>query len=382
MPPTSHPPVPRSLLTALSLPASDPSKATLSTHGHGSHFTTTAHLRVPISDPADPAQAPALERHFFVKMSKKKRDNTLAPPPASTGGTGGAADPAMEMFRGEYASLNAIADVVPEMCPRGLAWGELEQEEGGGGGGWFLATEFLELGRGRGVRRSREAGLARRLARLHCTRAPAPPSATERGDCVVNVAEKKKNGPDGRGDDDGELQFGFPVPTFCGDVRQANEFRRSWAEFYAEQRLRSVLAESEKRNGADRALRELVEKVADTVVPRLLGDGHLGYDKHGSGEGIVPVVVHGDLWSGNTGTGRILRNKSRHDDDVDGGEGDEDVGDVVFDPSACYAHSEFELGIMHLFGGFGRDFYEEYHRLVPKTEPVEEYADRVALYEL
>ena len=54
----------------------------------------------------------------------------------------------------------------------------------------------------------------------------------------------------------------------------------------------------------------------------------------------------------------------------------------MFDPSACYAHSECELGIMRMFGGFGARFLKEYHELCPKTEPVAEYEDRVSLYEL
>jgi protein-ribulosamine 3-kinase len=54
---------------------------------------------------------------------------------------------------------------------------------------------------------------------------------------------------------------------------------------------------------------------------------------------------------------------------------------MVFHPSACYAHIEYELGIMQMFGGFGGSFMREYHSLVPKTEPVEEYEDRVRLYE-
>lgn len=58
--------------------------------------------------------------------------------------------------------------------------------------------------------------------------------------------------------------------------------------------------------------------------------------------------------------------------------------EVIFDSSACYAHSEYELGIMNMFSGslFGRRFWAEYHELVPKTEPREEYEDRVQLYEL
>lgn len=37
---------------------------------------------------------------------------------------------------------------------------------------------------------------------------------------------------------------------------------------------------------------------------------------------------------------------------------------------------------MFRFGGFGGDFLKEYHSICPKTEPVEEYDDRVMLYEL
>jgi len=116
-------------------------------------------------------------------------------------------------------------------------------------------------------------------------------------------------------------------------------------------------------NGKDLELEKLVEATASTVVPRLLGRDHLN-----NGNEVTPVVVHGDLWSGNAGRGII------------GGQGEKQ--DVVYDPSACYAHNEYELGIMKMFGGFGGSFFQEYHRLCPKTEPIDEYEDRIALYEL
>ena len=34
-----------------------------------------------------------------------------------------------------------------------------------------------------------------------------------------------------------------------------------------------------------------------------------------------------------------------------------------------------------MFGGFGSSFFKEYHSICPKTEPVEEYEDRLNLYE-
>ena len=58
------------------------------------------------------------------------------------------------------------------------------------------------------------------------------------------------------------------------------------------------------------------------------------------------------------------------------------MGEVVYDPSSVYGHSEYEIGIMKMFGGFGGGFWSEYEKLVEKSEPVEEWEDRVALYEL
>jgi len=181
--------------------------------------------------------------------------------------------------------------------------------------------------------------LAQKLAKLHTTPAPTP------------------DGYD-------KPMFGFPVTTCCGDTPQDNSYKDSWAEFYAENRLRFILREGEKSQGTDKEFHSLVETTASKVVPRLIGDDHLN-----NGKGITPVVVHGDLWSGNASVGII------------GGK-DGEPEDVAFDSSACYAHNEFELGIMKMFGGFGGSFLKEYHELCPKTEPVDEYEDRVKLYEL
>ncbi|KAH8704201.1 putative fructosamine-3-kinase [Talaromyces proteolyticus] len=318
-------PVPQSILRALSL-SIDPSKSNLSTSGLGG-FSTTGRIsaHVPSSGSTNKDGEKEEERQFFVKTSPNGE----------------------EMFQGEYASLNAIADSVPGFCPRALAWGPLDEKKG-----FFLVTEFLDLGGGRSSsgRSGTKSSLAQRLGRLHSTPAPPPP-------------------------DTDKPMFGFPVPTYCGDSRQSNNFHQSWANFYANERLLMILRESERRNGLDKSLRDLVERTTSAVVPRLLGDKHLGYDKNGKGQGIIPVVVHGDLWSGNASKGRIIGSGGKYDEKNGG-------GDVVYDPSACYAHNEYELGIMHMFGGFGRDFFDEYHKIVPKTEPVEEYDDRVRLYEL
>lgn len=159
--------------------------------------------------------------------------------------------------------------------------------------------------------------------------------------------------------------FGFPVPTCCGETQQENGWRESWAEFYGENRLTWILKQAEAKQGKDSELRSLVERIVVEVVPRLLGDGHVTAPDGGP---IQPVIVHGDLWSGNKGRG-VLSD--------DGG-----VEEVVFDPSACYAHSEFEFGIMGMFGGFGAAFNKAYWEVKPEDEPVGEWEDRRQLYEL
>ena len=236
---------------------------------------------------------------------------------------------------GEDASLKALHDTVPSLCPKSFGWGQFTSSNSTS----FLVTDFLDLsGRSSSSKSTNTQSLAEKLAILHTTPAPVP-------------------------DGHSKPMYGFPVTTCCGDTPQDNSYKEDWADFYANNRLRFILRRSEMANGKDSELEKLVEATASTVVPRLLGHDHLN-----NGNGVTPVVVHGDLWSGNAGRGII------------GGQGEPQ--DVVYDPSACYAHSEYELGIMKMFGGFGGRFLLEYHRLCPKTGPIDEYEDRVALYEL
>jgi hypothetical protein len=40
------------------------------------------------------------------------------------------------------------------------------------------------------------------------------------------------------------------------------------------------------------------------------------------------------------------------------------------------------LAIGRMFGGFGSAFYGKYHSIMPKSEPVDEYDDRINLYQM
>ncbi|KAK4063214.1 uncharacterized protein Triagg1_9599 [Trichoderma aggressivum f. europaeum] len=228
---------------------------------------------------------------------------------------------------GEHASLNAIHDAVPNFCPKSYFHGPLQLSNK-----YFLATDFLNLGysasKGSGV------SFAAKLAKLHTTPAPVP-------------------------DGFDRPVFGFPVPTCCGDTQQDNSWRASWADFFAENRLRFIMRRIVENHGPDDQAADTVEKIASSVVPRLIGDDRIS---------ITPVVVHGDLWSGNHSEGQIAGQGGREE--------------VVFDPSCVYGHSEYELGIMRMFGGYGGSFWSDYEELVPRAEPKEEWDDRIMLYEL
>ena len=134
----------------------------------------------------------------------------------------------------------------------------------------------------------------------------------------------------------------------------------------------AILERCERNNGKDAELRKTVERTVQEVVPRLLGDGH-----HGGKAGVMPVVVHGVLWSGNHSSKGYFASRWG---DKPGELGPSE--DVVYDPSSSFAHSEFEGGIMRMFGGFGSGFWREYHQYVAKTEPVGEYESRAQLYEV
>lgn len=142
--------------------------------------------------------------------------------------------------------------------------------------------------------------------------------------------------------------FGFHVPTFCGATEQDNTPETSWKNFFSKRRVGDLI----DRIG-DAELLSLGQTLQERVIPELL-----------DALKIKPALLHGDLWSGNAGL-------SKHTNRP-----------IIFDPCSYYGHSEMELGITMMFGGFGDAFFNAYHDVVPKAEPVSRYDDRLQLYEL
>lgn len=143
--------------------------------------------------------------------------------------------------------------------------------------------------------------------------------------------------------------FGFAVPTFCGATRQDNGWFGSWESCF-DALIGGLLDKLPNRFADLRNQGELVRKYA---IPALLGPLV-----------IQPVLLHGDLWSGNTGT-------------------DNATGEpIIFDPSSYYGHNEADLAIARIFGGIPKIFFDTYHEHIPKSEPTDEYEMRGELYEL
>jgi fructosamine-3-kinase len=141
--------------------------------------------------------------------------------------------------------------------------------------------------------------------------------------------------------------FGREDRRSTGSRGLPNEPSATWAEFYAQNRLLPLA-----RMARDQHV--LPNATIDDLV-RLAGR----LDEFGAADE-PPARLHGDLWAGN----RLV--------DVDG-------HSWLIDPAAHGGHREFDLAMMRLFGGFGRDCfaaYEEVHPLAPGAE------SRVALHQI
>ncbi|XP_059892110.1 ketosamine-3-kinase isoform X3 [Gadus macrocephalus] len=125
-----------------------------------------------------------------------------------------------------------------------------------------------------------------------------------------------------------------------------NEWQHDWVTFYSRHRLQHQLNMVEKSCG-DREARELWSHL-QLKIPQLFTQVE-----------VVPALLHGDLWGGNVAQTT--------------------EGPVIFDPASFYGHTEYELGIMAMFGGFSSSFYSAYHENVPKAPG---FTQRNQLYQL
>ncbi|MBT8395071.1 MAG: fructosamine kinase family protein [Bacteroidia bacterium] len=141
-------------------------------------------------------------------------------------------------------------------------------------------------------------------------------------------------------------EFGFANDNFIGSLHQSNNKHKNWNDFYIEERLNPQF-ELARSKGL----------LIDDEIPETqeLKEACFSYFNN-----VKPSLLHGDLWSGNyliSASGRPY----------------------LIDPAIYFGHSEVDIAMSQLFGGFGTSFYESYHTIITKDENTE---IRIELYQL
>ena len=124
--------------------------------------------------------------------------------------------------------------------------------------------------------------------------------------------------------------FGFPVEGFIGTTDQKKGLEDNWIDCFLNLRIIPQLL-SLKSRILDK---EIINNVKEKIQSELLNHKPIN------------ALVHGDLWSGNAGM-------------------DKNGKGVIFDPASWWADNEVDIAMTKLFGGFRKEFYEEYHRIFP-----------------
>lgn len=215
------------------------------------------------------------------------------------------------MFEGESEGLKEILKTNTVKVPVPLLTGKVKNNS-------FLVLEYLKMNSL--DKFSCELGTS--LANLHLHN--------------LNLIKQKEIRENFVGDDMVCIdKFGFHATTCCGYLPQDNEWCQDWVMFYTNQRLKTQIDMVVKEKG-DREVIELWSKL-QLKIPQFFNKLE-----------IKPSLLHGDLWSGNAG--------------------ETEDGPVVFDAAAYFGHHEFDLAIAGMFGGFSREFYKSYHKVVPKED--------------
>ena len=136
--------------------------------------------------------------------------------------------------------------------------------------------------------------------------------------------------------------FGFPVDGFIGTTDQKKGLEDNWIDCFLNLRIIPQLLIL-KSTTLDK---EIINKVKEKIKSELLNHKPIN------------ALVHGDLWSGNAGVN-------------ENGKG------VIFDPASWWADNEVDIAMTKLFGGFRKEFYEEYHRIFPIKKGFEK---RIIIY--
>ncbi len=139
--------------------------------------------------------------------------------------------------------------------------------------------------------------------------------------------------------------FGYELDNFIGSTPQQNRWNSSWKTFFLRQRLEPQLRIA-KSNGYGTHFRSPDKLLTNIEV--LLN------------ESPKPSLIHGDLWSGNFMV-------------------DTQGNPILIDPAPYWSDREAEFGIVTMFGGFEKCFFDAYHETCPFESGFEQ---RLLAYQL
>lgn len=140
--------------------------------------------------------------------------------------------------------------------------------------------------------------------------------------------------------------FGLEFNNFIGHLHQSNKVHNNWSDFYREERLSPQL--------------ELAHKNGLLSASEMPSNKHLKGKCYDYFNKCKPSLLHGDLWAGNY----LISNSGKP---------------YLIDPSVYFGHSEVDIAMSKLFGGFDSSFYSEYRKIIPKDEHTD---NRIELYQL
>lgn len=146
-------------------------------------------------------------------------------------------------------------------------------------------------------------------------------------------------------------KFGFDYPYSGSSISFNNDWTDSWIALFVHRRLDVLASKLQKNRLWTKSEIELYEKAREIIVFEL--------EHHSS----KPVLLHGDLWSGNY---MFLA----------------DGAPVLFDPAAVYGDRELDIGVTTVFGGFTSEFYRAYEASYPFDEGYEKRLEFYRLYYL
>ncbi len=144
-------------------------------------------------------------------------------------------------------------------------------------------------------------------------------------------------------------EFGLNEDNYMGSVKQLNEWKNIWSDFFRENRLEPLVEKCVNQQLLTDKHQQQFEKVY-LKLPEVFPEEK-------------PSLVHGDLWSGN-----FMCNVHAQP--------------VLIDPAVYYGHRSVDLAMTTLFGGFDKGFYEAYNYNFPLPKNYKEQWEICNLYPL